>query len=286
MIRSRGEVRARVRELSAELHEELAMFGIRPHRDAFITRAQLDKALAQISRRFPLSQQVDSNPVYIRWNDAYNRIYRASEKFNQFGRIDGWHSAMFEVLVENRLGGTTLHTEDELVILRQALSLLEINLLDSKVYDTAQSSGDKSNKISILKLSQHWPQVVNEHYQRLASHLKRAELEELKAARDILLRANSNSGLNTLLRRAQYESFYRVLDLDPRLAENYSDKDIKQAHRLMSMQYHPDKNPGDAVAAEKSKNANDAARLLRNKPTRSQIDAFLRQYLQGQGEGS
>ena len=283
IIRSRGEMRAKVREMSAELHEELALFGIRPNRKDTFTAAQYDKATAQINRRFPYAQRVDSNPAYVRWQNAHNRLYRAIEEFNKFGLVDGWHSAMFETLIERRLGGTALHTEDELAVLRQALNLLEINLLDSKVYDTARS--DKSERISTLNLSQQWPQVVNEHYQSLASRLKGAELEEAKAAKEILLRANSNSGLNTLLKRAQYEGFYRALDLDPRLAENYSAKDIKNAHRKITMKNHPDKNPGNEAAAEKTKKANGAAELLRDKPTRSRIDAFLRDYLQVQGQG-
>lgn len=277
MIRSRGEERAKVRELSAELRTELAMFGIRPNRQDTFTEAQLEKAIAQINRRFPLAQQVDSNPVYFNFRNAYNRLYRAVEEMRNFKIVDGWHSAMFETLVERRFGGS-VHTEDELVILQQALALLEISLLDSKVYNAApRASG---NDIETRTLTQQWSEVVGEHYQRLATQLRGAELEELKAARDILLRANSNSGLKTLLQRAQYENFYRVLGLDPAVA--HSEERIDKAYKNLVMKYHSDKNPSEE-GAEKIREITAAGKLLRDKATRSRIDTFLRQYLQGEG---
>ena len=280
MIRPRGEERAKIRELSAELREELALFGIRPNRKDTFTKAQLDKAQAQINRRFPLDQQVDSNLAYVRFESAYNRLHRAEEEMGNFKLIDGWHSAMFETLVERRFGGS-LHTEDELLFLQQALAVLDINLLDKKVYNTA-SSRASGNDIEARVMTQQWPAVVGEHYQRLASQLRGAELEELKAARDILLRNNSTSGLNSLLQRAQYENFYRVLGLDP--AVNHSEERITQVYRKLVKRYHTDKNKTEE-AAEKMTEITAAGKLLRDKATRSRIDAFLRQYLQ-QGEGS
>lgn len=43
------------------------------------------------------------------------------------------------------------------------------------------------------------------------------------------------------------EDYYNLLQLSP----DASDNDIKKAFRKLSVQYHPDKNPGDKSATKK-----------------------------------
>ena len=47
---------------------------------------------------------------------------------------------------------------------------------------------------------------------------------------------------------------YRVLGLEP----GASDEEVKQAYRRLAKKYHPDRNPGDAEAARKMQEVNDA----------------------------
>ena len=58
---------------------------------------------------------------------------------------------------------------------------------------------------------------------------------------------------------------YKVLGVSP----NASDEEIKQAYRRLAKQYHPDRNPGDAVAAKKMQEINAAYEQIKN-PEKSQ----------------
>ena len=49
---------------------------------------------------------------------------------------------------------------------------------------------------------------------------------------------------------------------------------IKKAYRRKAMQYHPDKNPGDAAAEEKFKEAAEAYSVLSNAEKRQRYDAY------------
>lgn len=53
---------------------------------------------------------------------------------------------------------------------------------------------------------------------------------------------------------------YKVLGVSP----NASDEEIKQAYRRLAKQYHPDRNPGDAEAAKKMQQVNDAYDRIKN----------------------
>ena len=56
------------------------------------------------------------------------------------------------------------------------------------------------------------------------------------------------------------EDPYKVLGVSP----NASDDEIKQAYRRLAKQYHPDRNPGDPVAARKMQEINAAYEQIKN----------------------
>lgn len=73
---------------------------------------------------------------------------------------------------------------------------------------------------------------------------------------------------------------YEVLDVD----ENASEQDIKKSYRKLSLQYHPDRNGGDAAATEKYKQINEANEILSDKQKREQYNMELK-FGQGGGAG-
>lgn len=64
------------------------------------------------------------------------------------------------------------------------------------------------------------------------------------------------------------EDPYKILGVSP----NATDEEIKKAYRRLAKQYHPDRNPGDAEAARKMQQVNDAYEQIKNpeKAQRSQ----------------
>lgn len=64
--------------------------------------------------------------------------------------------------------------------------------------------------------------------------------------------------------------FYSVLGV----SKTASEKEIKKAYKKLAMQYHPDKNPDDAVAEAKFKEIKEAYEVLTNKEKRQQYDQF------------
>jgi len=53
-----------------------------------------------------------------------------------------------------------------------------------------------------------------------------------------------------------------------------SDKEIKQTYRRLARQYHPDVNPGDALAEQKFKEISEAYAVLSNPDSRKKYDRF------------
>lgn len=75
--------------------------------------------------------------------------------------------------------------------------------------------------------------------------------------------------------------FYEILGL----AKDASKDDIKKSYRKLAMQYHPDKNPGDASAEERFKEAAEAYEVLSDDQKRAQYDRFGHAGLGGGGGG-
>ena len=294
IIRSRAEVRAKIRELSAEHSRALEMFNIAPNRNSTFSERQLKKAEAEIKRRFPKeAHRVETNYSYHEWQNAYDAIYRAKGELDAFRIADGWHSAMFEAIIDRRFGHKGLHSEAELSVLGKMVELLEIDLVHRKI-STAEVNESKLNVE--LKLQTSWQEVVNSRYDKVVStyrdRLSGAELQEklqeLQAARDTLLRAANSSAMQELLRRAHYENFYRVLGLDPKQAATYTEKEIKTAYRKMSVRYHSNTHVGKSEQERKATDdifmtVTEAGKGLQNPHLKNKIDAYLQQYLHGTG---
>ena len=59
--------------------------------------------------------------------------------------------------------------------------------------------------------------------------------------------------------------------------------DIKKAYRKLAVKYHPDKNPGDAEAEEKFKEAAEAYGVLSDEEKRARYDRYGHQGMSGMG---
>lgn len=64
--------------------------------------------------------------------------------------------------------------------------------------------------------------------------------------------------------------YYEVLGIN----KNASESEIKKAYRKLALKFHPDKNPDDASAEKKFKEAAEAYEVLSNKDKRARYDQF------------
>ena len=69
---------------------------------------------------------------------------------------------------------------------------------------------------------------------------------------------------------ANKRDYYEVLGVD----KNADESTIKKAYYKMAKQYHPDTNPGDKVAEEKFKEANEAYEVLSDATKKAKYDQF------------
>ena len=70
----------------------------------------------------------------------------------------------------------------------------------------------------------------------------------------------------------EHKDYYEILGV----ASDATAKDIKDTYRKLALQFHPDRNPGDTIAAEKMKTINEAYAVLSNDQKRKEYD-FMRQ---------
>jgi molecular chaperone DnaJ len=75
------------------------------------------------------------------------------------------------------------------------------------------------------------------------------------------------------------EDYYEILGL----SKNASTAEIKKAYRKKAIEFHPDKNPGDAHAEEMFKKAAEAYEILSNEEKRAKYDRFGHQAFDGSG---
>lgn len=64
--------------------------------------------------------------------------------------------------------------------------------------------------------------------------------------------------------------YYEVLGV----AKSAGADEIKKAYRKIAMQYHPDRNPGDAAAEDKFKEAAEAYDVLSDADKKARYDRF------------
>lgn len=77
------------------------------------------------------------------------------------------------------------------------------------------------------------------------------------------------------------EEYYELLGVD----RSADDAALKSAFRKKAMQYHPDKNPGDAAAEARFKQINEAYSILSDKDKRAAYDRYGKAAFQNGGSG-
>lgn len=67
----------------------------------------------------------------------------------------------------------------------------------------------------------------------------------------------------------KYKNYYKILELK---SDRVTEDEIKNAYRKLAKKYHPDINPGDAVAGEKFKDVNEAYQVLGDEASKKKYD--------------
>ena len=77
------------------------------------------------------------------------------------------------------------------------------------------------------------------------------------------------------------KDFYEILGI----SKNATTAEIKKAYRKKAIEYHPDKNPGNAVAEENFKKAAEAYEILSDATKKAKYDQYGHQAFDGNGGG-
>src|SRR5690554_1213072 len=80
---------------------------------------------------------------------------------------------------------------------------------------------------------------------------------------------------------SEKRDYYEVLGVD----KSATTSDIKKAYRKLALKFHPDKNPDNAEAEEKFKEAAEAYEVLSDEQKRQQYDRFGHAGVNGSGGG-
>lgn len=78
-----------------------------------------------------------------------------------------------------------------------------------------------------------------------------------------------------------YIDYYKILGI----SKQATDSEIKKAYRKLAQKWHPDKNQGDAQAADRFKEINEAYQVLSDPQKRTQYDQFGSGWQQNGGFG-
>ncbi|KAI8067571.1 hypothetical protein BC940DRAFT_257038 [Gongronella butleri] len=121
------------------------------------------------------------------------------------------------------------------------------------------------------------PDFVKVYSRRAACYMETEQYEE--ATRDYKRLVDTDAGnreYRNLLRKAEIElkksqrkDYYKILGV----SRDAGESEIKKAYRKLALQYHPDKNAGDAKAEARFKEVNDAYSILSDPQKKARFDS-------------